>query len=159
MKFSYPKIMFIIRTMTFLAILTCILFLISMGWISNVWLMGFSGVFILAILVAHTSPMFTQHEISNEGIRLKHGLNLNTIFPYDHIETVEIHTSKIGFLGPISRRNRIVLASGKNGLVRIKLNHKKRFGMLLMKKGDEIIIDLDKPDEFVKLANNFLETK
>ena len=159
MKFSYPKLMFTIRAIAFLAILACILFIMGMGDINNTWILGFAGIFIMAILIAHVSPIFTQHEVSKEGIRLRHGILFNEIFPYSHIETVEIHASKTGFLGPISRRHRIVLASGKNRLVRIKLNHKKRFGMLLLRKGDEIIIDLEKPEKFVKFAKEFLEAE
>ena len=117
------------------------------------------GIFILAILIAHVSPIFTQHEVSNEGIRLRHGILFNDIFPYNHIETVEIYAFHTSFLGPLSKRHRIVLATGRNGLIRIKLNHKKRFGMLLLKKGDVIIIDLEKPYDFMTQVNEHLTKK
>ena len=158
MKFSYPKLMFIIRAIALLAILACILFIMSMGDISNTWMLGFAGIFIMAILIAHISPIFTQHEVSNEGIRLRHGILFNDIFPYNHIETVEIYAFHTSFLGPLSKRHRIVLATGRNGLIRIKLNHKKRFGMLLLKKGDVIIIDLEKPYDFMKQVNEYMMT-
>ena len=144
--------MFAIRAVTFLAILACILYLMELAEISMAWLMGFSLIFIVTIIIAYITPMLTKHEINNDGITLRQGLIFNTNFHFHLIDSVEAHTSNIGILGQTSKRGRIILASGNNGLVIIRLNHKKRFGMLLMRQADEILIDLEKPEEFVKLA-------
>ena len=134
MKFQYPRLMFGIKAMAFLAILICILYLMEMAEVSVAWLAGFSVIFILTILIAYITPMLTQHEIDSNGITLRQGLIFNTSFPFHLIESAEPYTSNVGFLGVISRRGRIVLANGSKGLVIIKLNHMKRFGMLLLRR-------------------------
>ena len=141
-----------------MGILACILYLMGLAEVSMAWLMGFSIVFIITIFIAYITPMLTQHEINREGITIRQGAIFNSIFTFHQIDSVEVHMSKVGFFGLVSKRNRIVLASGINGLVMIKLNHRKRFGMLLLRKADEIIIDLEKSEEFVKLANENLTT-
>ena len=138
-----------------MGILACILYLMGLAEISMTWLMGFSLIFIATITIAYITPIFTQHEINSQGITIRQGAIFNTLFTFQQIESVEVHNSRTGILG--LRRSRIVLASGNNGLVMIKLNHRKRFGMLLLRKADEIIIDLEKPEEFVKLANENLK--
>jgi len=157
MKFGYPKTMFIIRAVAMLAILACILFIMNMAGIDHCWLLGFAGIFMAAMLITVVSPLFTWHEIDTDGIRLRQGMILKTCFPFLHIESVETHTMRSGILGLIPTRRRIVLASGSVGLVRIKLNHRRRFGMLLLRQADEIIIDLEEPGEFVRMANERLD--
>ena len=157
MNFRYPTFTYIIRTAGLLAILACIIFLMGMAEININWIMGFALVFFMAILITTITPIFTQHEIDANGILLKQGMIFKASFPFSHIEIVEIYGMNSSILGLISTRKKIVLASGNNGLVMIKLNHRKRFGMLLLRKADEIIIDLEKPEEFVKLANENLK--
>lgn len=156
MEFRYPRQMFAIRAMALLAILACILFIMVIADTNTGWLLGFSAIYMMAALITTITPMFTRHELDSDGIRLRHGLVFNTSFSFGHIETVESFARGAGLLGPAPRRGRIVLASGNKRLVRIKLNHSRRFGMLLLRQADEIIIDLEKPDEFVKLANQYM---
>lgn len=158
MKFRYPRLMFAIKAVVFLAILACILYFMGLAEVSLAWLMGFSFVFCLTVFIAHITPMLTQHEINSKGITLRQGMIFNDGFAFGHIKNVEIHASGGGFFGPVSKRNNIILASGNKGLVTVRLNHKKRFGMLLLRRADEIIIDLEKPEEFVRLANEHLNS-
>ncbi len=157
MNFRYPRFTYIIRTAGLLAILACILFLMEMGEINMNWLLGFSLIFFMTVLITTITPIFTRHEIDTDGIILKQGVGFKVSFPFSHIEAVEIYGIRPGIFGLVSSRSRILLASGNKGLVRIKLNHKRRFGMLLLRRADEIIIDLEKPEEFVKLANEQLK--
>ena len=149
--------MFAIKAVVFLAILACILYLMGLAEVSLAWIMGFSFVFCLTVFIAHITPMLTQHEINSNGIILRHGMIFNDSFAFSHIKSVEVHVSSGGFFGPASKRDNIVLASGSRGLVTVLLNHKKRFGMLLLRRANEIIIDLERPDEFVKLANEYIQ--
>jgi len=158
MKFSYPKQMFAIRAMALLAMLACILLIMGNADIQIIWLLGFALSFVMAVFITTITPMFTQHEIDADSIKLNQGAVFKTRFLFSDIETVEIYCIKPKIISLLSTKNKIVLASGNKGLVKIKLNHKRRFGMLLLRKADEITIDLDKPEEFVKLANEHLET-
>lgn len=158
MKFRYPIQMFIIRALATLAILGYILFMMNTARINYSWLLGFALFFIAAVLITMVTPMFTQHEIDTNEIMLGQGMIFKAVFPLSQIEAVDIYSRKPGIFGLFSTRGRIVLASSNKGLVRIKLNHKRRFGMLLLRQADEIIIDLEKPEEFVKLANEYLST-
>lgn len=130
----------------------------GMAEININWLIGFSIIFFMAILITTITPIFTKHEIDANGILLKQGMIFKASFPFSHIETVEIYGIKPNIFGLISTRSRIILASGNKGLVKIKLNHKRRFGWLLLRQTDEIIIDLEKPEDFVKLANEHLNS-
>ena len=159
MNFHYPRFTYIVRTAGLLAILACIIFLMGMAEINIYWLLGFALIFFIAILITTITPIFTQHEINANGILLKQGMIFKASFTLLHIEAVEIYSLKLSVLDMVSFRKRIVLASGTKGLVRIKLNHKRRFGMLLLRRADEIIIDLEKPEEFVKLANEHLNSQ
>lgn len=156
MNFRYPLFTYIIRTAGLLAILACILLVIGNADIQIIWLLGFSLAFFMAILITTITPMFTQHEINANGILLKQGMIFKASFPFLHIEAVETYSVKPSIFGLVSSKNRIILASGNKGLVKIKLNHRRRFGMLMLRRADEIIIDLEKPEDFVKLANENL---
>ena len=128
----------------------------EMAEINLAWLLGFALVFFMAVLITTVTPMFTQHKIDGSGILLRQGTIFKASFPFSHVEIVEIYSMKFNIFTLVSTRNKIILAGGVKGLVRIKLNHKRRFGMLLLRQADEIIIDLEEPEEFVKLANEKL---
>ena len=157
MKYHYPRLMFAIKAMAFLAILACIIYLMGLAEVSLAWQMGFSIIFVITIFIAFITPMLTRHEINNDGITIRQGAIFNTCFHFHLVDKVELQSSSTGLFGQVSGRGKIVLATGNKNMVRIKLNHKKRFGMMLMRKADEIIIDLEKPEEFVNLANEHLD--
>ena len=158
MNFRYPLFTYIVRTAGLLAILACILFLMEMAEINIYWLIGFSLIFFAAIFITTITPIFTKHEINANGILLKQGIFFKASFPFLHIEAVETYGMKPSILGLVSTRSKIVLASGNKGLVKIKLNHRRRFGWLLLRQADEIIIDLEEPEDFVKMANEHLNS-
>jgi hypothetical protein len=85
-------------------------------------------------------------------------LLFRTLIPFAEIESVAPYRARLWAFGlfPAGARGRIVLASGNRNLVEIKLNRKIRFNYLLWRSSAEIIIDLVKPDEFVKMANEGL---
>ena len=112
MRFRYPRLMFAIKAVVFLAILACILYFMGLAEVSLVWLMGFSFVYCLTVFIAHITPMLTQHEINSKGITLRQGMIFNDGFAFGHIKSVEIHASSGGFFGTVSKRDNIILASG-----------------------------------------------
>ena len=157
--FSYPHRQFIIKTVALLAMLLCTLVLLNV--ISSVdweWSLLFTVLFAAGILLVGISPMLTRHEITLEGIRLRQGLLFSATFLFPEIMEVRrendpLWTMVVPLLG---KKGRIVLAGSNQGLVVITLKKKQRFGSLLFRSGDKIIIDLVKPDEFVRLANERL---
>jgi hypothetical protein len=102
--------------------------------------------------------MMTRHEITGEGIILRQGLLFTAVFPFEKIESVELSNTRLWAFGlfQAGARDRIVLASGNTNLVEIKLREKRRFSLLLWRSSKEIIIDVEKPGEFVRLANEKL---
>ena len=56
----------------------------------------------------------------------------------------------------ITRRSLIPLTTQKHNLVLIKLNQPIRFSSVLWKKADEMMIDVNDPDIFVKRVGEHL---
>ena len=156
MKFRYPRVQFLIRFLALSAILAALLFLLMQPGASMLWLLCFCAVFIAAIAAVAVTPMFTCHEISPDGIVLRQGILFSAMFPFSEILDVQRHQAPLWSFGFVPRgvKGRIVLANANRNLVSIKLKERRRFGMLLMRSADEIIIDLEKPDEFVRMASD-----
>ena len=158
MKFRYPRLQFAIRFFLLVGMLIPLLMVLRIPRIDDLWFAGFSVIFFLAISLTTLTPLVTNHEINGEGIIIRQGLLLKEKFAFKDIETVELSQTKLWAFGlfPTGARNRIVLASGNRNLVEIKLREKRRFALLLWRSSKEIIIDLDRPEEFVRLANEKL---
>lgn len=158
MKFTYPRLHFAIRFFVLLGLLVCILLLMTIPDMNWAWLVIFSAVFFTAITIVTFSPMLTVHEINETEIILRQGLLFTATFTFSAIESIESIQTRLWAFGlfPAGARGRIVLASGNRNLVSVKLKNRKRFGLLLWRSSKEIIIDLERPDEFVKLANEKL---
>jgi hypothetical protein len=148
-----------IRFFLLLGILASLLFILGIPDINRIWLAVFGIIFFMAISLVTLSPMMTQHEITGEGIVLRQGLLFWAEFSFGEIEAVELSQARLWALGffPAGARGRIVLANGNRNLVSIKLKARRRFGMLLLQSASEIIIDLEKPDDFVKHSNEKLK--
>lgn len=157
-KFAYPRVQFLIRTLTLSALLVCILIFTLTFSDVLFWLSLFIFIFLLMIILTNLSPLFTEHEVDGQSIRLRQGILFSTQIPFSEVEGIERRAQPLWRLGVLRSRTRgrIVLASGNSGLVIIKLKARRRFRSLLFKNGDEIIIDLRRPDEFVRLVNERL---
>lgn len=155
MVFRYPKLQFIVRFFLLLMMLVGISLLLLIPDTDMAWPAFFIAVFFVATTVTTLSPIFTAHELRAEGMILRHGILFKATFAFSDIQAVERFTTRLWAFGvmPSGARGRIVLASTNSGLVSIKLKERRRFGMLLLRSSDEIIIDLEKPDEFVKMVN------
>ncbi len=156
MRFRYPVSMFIIRSLALFIFLGIVDWLMVSMELSGDWILGFSLVFGLAIFITMLTPVFTSHEINSQGIILRQGLLFRLSFPFSSVESVESFRSPGFLFGLVSRRDRIMLASTTRGLVRIKLNHRKRFGMLLLRRAEAFIIDLREPERFIKMAREYI---
>lgn len=158
MKFPYPRLHFGIRFFLLLGMLISLLFVLGIPGTDSIWLAIFCILSFIAISLVTLTPMMTRHEITEESIILRQGLLFKAAFPFEIIESVELSQARLWVLGlfPAGARGRIVLANGNQNLVSIKLKTRRRFEMLLMQSASEIIIDLERPDDFVKLANEKL---
>ena len=158
MKFSYPKLQFGIRFLLLVGILAPLLLVMRVPEIDNVWLGVFGIIFFIAISLVTLTPMLTRHEITDEGIILRQGLLFKSAFRFKEIETMELFQPRSWAfsLFQADAKGKIVLASGNRNLVKIKLRNKRRFGLLLWRSSKEIIFDVNKPEDFVKLANEML---
>lgn len=159
MNFPYPRLQFGIRTLIFSALLAINIYILAAPAVDALWLAGFVVISFLAIVLVSATPLFTTHEIDDEGIRLRQGLLLDVMLPFEEVESVSELQTKIWTWGmlPLGARGRIVLANGNRNLVSITLKKGRRFPMLLWRSGKEIIIDLVNPSEFVKFANAKLQ--
>jgi hypothetical protein len=126
-----------------------LLFTVVFSDISLLWPVVIIFIFTIFILLTNISPMFTGHEITDHGIVLRNGILFSGSFGFDQI--ISVQRSQ-----PAWRFGRIVLSSGTTGLVSIKLRTRIRFSSILFRNSDEIIIDLVRPDEFVRMANQKL---
>ncbi|MBA3045148.1 MAG: hypothetical protein KKH41_00755 [Candidatus Thermoplasmatota archaeon] len=159
MDFPYPRLHFGIRFLVLTGLLASILYLMTINDINSAWLAGFIAVCFLAIVLVSATPLFTSHCITDDGIRLRQGLLFNTLLPFGEIKSVESTETKLWAFGlfPAGDMGRIVFANSNRNLVSIKLKARRRFPMLLLRSGKEIIIDLNNPSEFVKAANDKLQ--
>ena len=150
MKFAYPRLHYVIRSCFLFALLASMAaFTIAFSDISLFWPLVLIFIFAIFILLTNVSPLFTGHEINADGIILRNGMLFRARIPLGQIEKIERSRPRWKF-------KKIVLASGSSGLVLIKLKSEIRFKALLFRSSDEIIIDLVRPDEFVRLANEKL---
>jgi hypothetical protein len=158
MDFPYPRLHFAIRFFLLIGILVPLLLVMNAPEIDTLWLAGFGMIFFIAISILTLTPMMTPHEITGDAIILKQGLLFTATFPFGEIESVEQSQTRLWAFGLFQAggRGRIVLASGNRNLVEIKLKEKRRFGLLLWRSSKEIILDVNKPEDFVKLANEML---
>ena len=158
MKFSYPRLQFAIRFMVMSAFLVSMIFLLAIPDINAIWLAGFGLILLAAVAIVTLSPMITAHEITADGIILRQGILFKAKFLFSEIESVERYDARLWAFGllSLSGRNRIVLASANRNLVMIKLREKRRFALLHWRSSREIIIDLDKPDDLINMANDKL---
>ena len=157
--FSYPHRQFIIKTVALLAMLLCTLVLLNV--ISSVdleWSLLFTALFGAAIFMVVVSPLLTRHEITADGIRLRQGRLFSVTFRFPEIIEVRIENDSLWTMVVplLGKKGRIILAGGNQGLVVITLKKKQRFGSLLFRSGNRIVIDLLRPAEFVSLANERL---
>lgn len=147
MKFAYPRLHFIIRTAFLFALLACMMiFTIAFSDIGMFWPVLICILFFIFILITNVSPIFTAHELTENGITLRNGILFSRSFNFNEIMKIERTRPSLKF-------GKIKLASGTAGLVSIKLKSKTRFNSFLFRTSDEIIIDLVRPDEFVRMAN------
>jgi hypothetical protein len=159
MEFPYPRTQFGIRFLAQSTFLAIILYLLAAPSVDSFWPVAFLATCFLAIVLVSVTPLFTHHEIADDGIRLRQGILFSIHIPFGDIEGVdEVHTKMWAFgLLPVGALGRIVLANGNRNLVSIKLKDRRRFPTLLWKSGREIIIDLVNPGGFVRLANEKLQ--
>jgi hypothetical protein len=155
MNFPYPRVHFGIRFFLLVGILVPLLMFLKIPGIDDIWLAGFGVFFFIAISLVTLTPIMTQHEINYDGIILRQGLLFKAAFPFGKIESVELSKTRLWRFGLFQAGawDRIVLASGNRNLVEIKLKEKRRFGLLLWRSSRDIIIDVDKPEDFVNMAN------
>jgi hypothetical protein len=158
MDFPYPRLQFGIRFCIMMCLLAAMLFLLARPDIDRTWLAFFGIVFFIATVLTTLTPMATGHEAGDGAIVLRQGLLFRESIPYGDIQSVQRLETRLWAWGlfPAGAWNRIVLASGSRNLVEIKLKEKRRFGMLLWRSSKEIIIDLDRPDDFVKMVTEKL---
>jgi hypothetical protein len=150
MKFAYPRLHYIIRTVFLFALLASLMvFTLAYSDIGLLWPALIFILFLIFILITNVSPLFTTHELTENGVTLRNGVLFGRTFRFEQIARIERTR-------PSFRFGRIKLASGNAGLVTIKLKSRTRFNTFLFRTSDEILIDLVRPDEFVRLANQRL---
>ena len=157
-RFAYPRMQFLVRTLSLTALLVCILLFTLTFADTLFWLSVFIVIFLLMIVLTNLTPLFTVHEVGEEGVTLRQGILFSTHIPFSDIETVERRTEPLWRFGIIRSRmrGRIVLASGNGGLVTITLKSRRRFRSLLFRSGSEIVIDLIRPEGFLGLVSERL---
>jgi len=159
-KFNYSHFLFHFRTIYISVFFVSMFVLLATMTIDmTIYFIIFAILFILSIFLFGISPLMTFHELGPSGIVLRQGVLFKIELEWNDICSVERQEDKRLGLGLTSTLGKpvIPLTTLKNNLILIKLNQPIRFSTVLWKKADEIMIDVNEPDIFVKRAEEHLE--
>ena len=161
-KFNYNHYLFHFRTIYISVFFASIFVMLAMMTIDmSVYFIIFAILFILSIILFGISPLMTSHELGPSGIVLRQGILFKIELGWDEIRSVERQEDKklgIGLTATLGKPV-IPLTTQKQNLILIKLNQPIRFSSVLWKKTEEILIDVNDPDIFVKRAVEHLDLK
>ncbi len=126
-----------------------------------------SGTIVATVLVTIVGVLllapvlFTRHAIGMRGIRVRMGLLFDETISWAEVARVESYPAKLPwFLGYGVRlgfgASPVFVVSAHDRLVRIMLKSKRRMPWsALFTQKDEIVLNVDEPDRFVKAAGEF----
>lgn len=152
--FDYNKKMFyFIIMLLFLSLILLLFVMIVIVPVDIMWIAIITILFISILLVFGVSPLLTKHEIAEDKIILKQGLYFKAVVPIDNIKDVEPTkiNARIGIKFSLTKLILYVTTS-RIGLISMKLKKQMRFGYAWWKKTDEIILNVDNPEEFIRLV-------
>ena len=158
-KFNYSHFLFHFRTIYISVFFVSIFIILAMMTIDmTIYFIIFAILFILNVFLFGISPLMTSHELGPSGVVLRQGILFKIELGWDEISSVErLEDRGLGLgLTSIARRSLIPLTTQKHNLVLIKLNQPMRFSSVLWKKADEIMIDVNDPDIFIKRTEEYL---
>ncbi len=161
-EFSYSKGVFLQRLVlqTIMAMLVVVLlssFFLKIRLLSSAIILGLLGVY---IVISSISPFLTSHTLTSEKLVLRQGWYFKTTIPVEDIESVETtdEPGKVGVKFSIAYR-KVYVTGSKFGLVKITLKEPKRFAMVMGKRAEEVIIDMDDRLRFVEILNGFIQQR
>ena len=161
-KFNYSHYLFHFRTIYISVFFVSMFVLLAMMTVDmTMYFIIFAILFILNVILFGISPLMTSHELGPPGIVLRQGILFKIELKWDEISSVERQEDRgLGYgIMTIGRRSLIPLTTQKHNLILIKLNQPIRFSSVLWKKADEIMIDVNEPDIFVKRTAEHLDLK
>ncbi|MDD4308271.1 MAG: hypothetical protein PHU53_05630 [Thermoplasmata archaeon] len=155
MRFSYSKADFIIRFGAGAMVLVIMLAVLSVPGVDMLVLWGFGAIALGFMAIILLSPLATDHEVADSSIILRQGMQFSASIPFSEVAAVE--SVSIPIMSSAARKGRIVLTGSRRNLVMIKLKRPRRFSQLLWRSSDEILLDVHRPEEFLKLVNEKLK--
>lgn len=161
-EFSYSKGVFLQRLVlqTIMVMLVVVLlssFFLDIKPLYSAIILGILGVY---MVISSISPLLTSHTLTSEKLVLRQGWYFKTTIPVEDIESVETtdEPSKVGVKFSITHR-KVYVTSSKFGLVKITLKEPTRFPMVMGKRAEEVIIDVEDRLRFVEVLDGFIQRR
>lgn len=160
--FSYSKSAFLQRLVlqTIMAMLIMVIlspFFLDIKLLYSAIILGSLGAY---MVISSISPFLTSHTLTPEKLVLRQGWYFRTTIPVEDIESVETtdEPSKVGVKFSIAYR-KVYVTGSRFGLVKITLKEPMRFPMVMGKRAEEVIIDVEDPSKFVEILNGFIQQR
>jgi hypothetical protein len=161
-EFSYSKSAFlqklVLQTiMMMLVIVILSPFFLDIKLLYSAIILGTLGAY---MVISSISPLLTTHTLTPEKLVLRQGWYFRTTISVEDIESVETtdEPSKVGVKFSIAYR-KVYVTGSRFGLVKITLKEPMRFPMVMGKRAEEVIIDVDDPSKFVEVLNGFIQQR
>lgn len=161
-EFSYSKSAFLQRLVlqTIMVMLVVVLlssFFLKIKFLYSAIILGLLGIY---IVISSISPFLTSHTLTPENLVLRQGWYFKTTIRLEDIESVETtdEPSKVGVKFSIVYR-KVYVTGSRFGLVKITLKEPTRFPMVMGKRADEVILDVDDRLKFVEIMNGFIQQR
>jgi len=111
----------------------------------------FFDIFVASALLA---PVWTSHHVDAKNLRLRYGFHFKADIPRSAIMAAEPVQEKVGMIPSVRyevEKQRVVAAFSEKGQVLLRLDraYPLRVGFFGRRNADEILINVDKRDEFL----------
>lgn len=161
-EFSYAKSVFLQRLVLQTIMVMLVVLLLSSFFLNirAVYSAIILGLLVVYIVISSISPFLTSHTLTSEKLVLRQGWYFKTTIPVEDIESAETtdEPSKVGVKFSIAYKKVYVTAS-RFGLVKITLKEPTRFPMVMGKRAEEVIIDVEDRLRFVEILNGFIQRR
>jgi hypothetical protein len=161
-EFSYSKSAFlqklVLQTiMMMLVIVILSPFFLDIRLLYSAIILGTLGAY---MVISSISPLLTSHTLTPEKLVLRQGWYFKTTIRVDDIESVETtdEPSKVGVKFSIAYR-KVYVTGSRFGLVKITLKEPMRFPMVMGKRAEEVIIDVEDQSKFVEVLDGFIQQR
>jgi len=151
-EFAFGRSFFLQRLLLFSALVAGTLVVLGLQFAApGAWIAAFGVLFGVFIVVWGISPLLTTHWLTTSRLVLRQGWYFRAAIPMREIESVSRFEgdAPLGLRAPLGQR-RLYATGSKVGLLSLKLHQPRRFWAVLGVEVDEIVFDVESPDQFLE---------